>query len=148
MLTEGERAMGERLAAGWKCAAYREDGRICGMPAIGLDLQRGIAVCEACGQKWKKGEIDARQTPRLVILETPGIVTPTMLGHLKAGMDLAFERAGLKPVVTVILEQGIRVLGLPVDMLGKVTVIQAGDMDSFLERLEKKGAEARERKRE
>jgi hypothetical protein len=137
MLTEGERAMGERLAAGWKCAAYREDGRICGMPAIGLDLQRGIAVCEACGQKSKKGEIEERETPRLVILETSSVLTATMLGHLKAGMDLAFERAGLKPIVTVILEEGVHVLALPIDMLGKVTVIQAGDMESFLERLEK-----------
>lgn len=29
-----------------KCWAYREDGRICGKPAIGIDEQRGCVVCE------------------------------------------------------------------------------------------------------
>jgi hypothetical protein len=28
------------------CIAYREDGRICGEPAMVLDLQRGGMVCD------------------------------------------------------------------------------------------------------
>ena len=29
-----------------KCFAYKEDGTICGRPAVVIDPQRGCAVCE------------------------------------------------------------------------------------------------------
>ena len=30
-----------------RCFAYREDGRICGAPAVAVDAQRGFYVCAA-----------------------------------------------------------------------------------------------------
>jgi hypothetical protein len=30
----------------WKCQAYDDDGTICRLPAVAIDQERGIAVCE------------------------------------------------------------------------------------------------------
>lgn len=49
MLTDRERETGKQLAAGWACAEKTQVAwdrwTICGAPAIGIDLVRGIAVC-------------------------------------------------------------------------------------------------------
>lgn len=34
----------------WACLAYREDGRLCGRPAVTIDSQRGIPVCRQHAQ--------------------------------------------------------------------------------------------------